>query len=872
MKFCFILDELERIIKLPPKQDTFVGREDVLNELKCDVETSQFVVIHGGPCLGKSSLSINFAHQAKEEFQCVIWIDMREVTFDCQFDKVFQKLCATILSELNIDISGIKEDERSVQLERRFRSFASQNQKTMIILDNADEFVSSDVHSGSRKALKALLLMISKNAENYVKIVASSRVKAQELSFPKVKNINLLKFSKENSKEFLERMLDQPKMKHIGLLVGKCQGVPFILKILALALNDITDEEEEADFVTCVQEAPLQAAEESYSYINELLEISFQSLLKDEVDVAKALSVFPASFSFYLAKTLCDKLGMVVAKSGSAIKRLRDKGIIDRFDANGESLHPFMKEYIQEKKCNSNENRRYKVNLISVYIEYLFKISRDSFNDEGGAECVLKFRRNGSILENLVCLLKSLLENPPKNVAEVRKALEKDLPDYFLLLRFLCYLVTEDEIDQLFTVFLKVVDGSNVSHIIKSCLDELRWMGEEGQARYQDDYEFVMIERRFLSKQINKSYVLKGTRPQTKDAIRGKLEALLEECTKLTDAKVKAYYMMKTNKLLGQYQKEIGDTEKACKYFSESLEISRENFGDGFFTVDCYERYAVSLLSADKVDEAGKAFREAYEVAERSKILSEQKLSNMFISWGSFLLKFTNEKEKGIKLLEQACRLQEKAGYFDKVIPKVMIVLGTHDLAKFKSEYTKLRNAGFISVERISGFHLPLAEGFLYTGRQENGTEGRTEEGCKLLQEAFELCCESLPPETAENVNRIVHVLQKFIKYDLCKFKDAYIKLQKSGFVSSKRVLDFLLPLADFLLFRDCRKDYGEQNEEGFRILQVALEFFCKDDHRKKAEIEKKMVPILKKLFQYDPSKFEHACIELQHSGFKVDL
>eukprot|EP00112_Aurelia_sp_Birch-Aquarium-sp1_P014406 Seg3107.1 transcript_id=Seg3107.1/GoldUCD/mRNA.D3Y31 product="hypothetical protein" protein_id=Seg3107.1/GoldUCD/D3Y31 len=866
MESGFLDDEHERIIKLPPRQDTFFGREDVLNTLKCDVEKNQFVVIHGGTCVGKSALSINFAHEVKEEFKCIIKIDMREMAFDNKFDKVFQKLCATILSELNIDISVIKEDERSAQLERRIRSYASQNQKTLILLDNADGFISSDeLHSVKSKALKYLLLRISKNAENHVKIVASSRVKANEILFPKVRNINLLKFSEEDSKEFLERRLEVKKMKHIDLLVNKCQGVPYILKILALALNEITDEKEEADFVTCIQESRLEAAGVSYSYINQLFDISFQSLLKDEMDVevAKALSVFPASFSFYLAKTLCDKLGMVVSKAAPSIKRLRDKGIIDKFDENGESLHPFMKEYIQTKKCSSNENRGYQIALITVYIDYLFKISQDSFNNDGGTECVLNFRRNGSILENLVCLLKRLFENSLiKN--DVRKALERSFPNYFLLLRFLCYLVNEEAIAQLFTAFLNFVDGG-VWFIITACLDELRWKGEV-QSVYRSDYEFVMIERRLLSKQLNK-YMSIDFRHQKNDVLQDRLEALLEKCTNLPDAKVRAYYMTKINKLLGQYHKEIGNTEKACEYFLESLKISRENFGDGFFTVDWNERYAVSLQIAGKFDEAGESFREAYEIAKRSKILMEQKLSNMLVSWGSFLLKCTAEKGEGLKILEQACRLQEKAGYFNKVIPKVMIAFGTHDLAKFKSEYTRLQNVGFISPMTIERFHLLLAENLLYIGRENKDTE-RSEEGFRIIQEVFELSCKDMKQEAAVNVNRIVLVLKKLIKYDLSKFKNAYIKLQKSGFFSSKGAVDFQLTLAEFLLFWSSNQNYDEQNEEGFRILQEAIELCSKDNNRQKADIMKKMVPFMQKLIEYDLCKFKNAYTLLQKSGF----
>ena len=821
-------------------------------------------MIHGGPCLGKSALSINFAHEVKDGFECIIWIDMREITFDGQFDKVFQKLCATILSELNIDISEIKEDERSVQLERRFRSYASQNQKALIILDNADEFVSSDeLHLSRSKALKALLLMISKNAAYHVKIVASSREKAKEISFPEVKNINLLKFSEGDSEEFLEKLLDEKKMNLVDLLVKKCQGIPYVLKIRALALNDITDAEEKADFVTGVQEAPLKAAEGSYSCIIQLFDISFQSLSQDEVDVAKALSVFPASFSFYFAKTLCDKLGMFVSTAATSIKRLRDKGIIDRSHENGESFHPFMKEHIQ-KKCTSEENTLYQVALITVYIDYLFRKSRESFNNEGSTECVLNFRRNGSILENLVRLLKPMSESLPTE-NDVRKALERSFPDYFLLLRFLCYLVNEEELAQLFTAFLKFVDGG-VSHIIKSCLDELRWKGDEGQTMYRNDFEFVMIERRLLSKQINK-YVAKGIRHQPNDAFRDRLEALLEKCKNLPDEKVKAYYMIKTNKLLGQYHKDIGNAEKACEYYLESLGISRENFGDGFFSVDCYERYAVSLQSAGKVDEAEGAYREAYEVAKRSKILSEPKVSNMLRSSGSFLLNYTLEKEKGLELLQQACKLQEKAGHFEKMIPKVMMEFITHDLVRFKDEYTRLENAGFLSVEKIHQFHVRLAENLLYIGKKENDKE-KSEEGCRILQDAVELCCNAMQHERAENLHTILFVLKTLIKYDLSKFKNAYALLQKSGFVASETILGLLLPLAEFILYNSNEEGDSDKSEQGFEILQDAVALCCNAMQHERAENLNTILFVLKTLIKYDLSKFKNAYALLQKSGF----
>ena len=140
-----------------------------------------------------------------------------------------------------------------------------------------------------------------------------------------------------------------------------------------------------------------------------------------------------------------------------------------------------------------------------------------------------------------------------------------------------------------------------------------------------------------------------------------------------------------------------------------------------------------------------------------------------------------------------------------------------------------------------------MADYLLYSGSRE-GDSVESEQGLRILQEAFELCHNDILSKDVKSCETLVDVLKKFIKFGLFKFKDAYLQLQESGFIRSEGVSEFLVPVAECLLFHGRKEQDNEKSKEGFRILKRAVEL-CS------SERQQQIYHVLNIASRYDVSK-----------------
>lgn len=124
----------EPYVHLPPPPDHFVGREEHLALLdeKVFTETAKVVFVAGPPGVGKTALVLNWANRRQEEFDCVLWSDLRGYAAGSPAQP------ADILDDL-LRCVGVRPDRVPAEEHMRLALLRGllRGQRTLVVLDNA---------------------------------------------------------------------------------------------------------------------------------------------------------------------------------------------------------------------------------------------------------------------------------------------------------------------------------------------------------------------------------------------------------------------------------------------------------------------------------------------------------------------------------------------------------------------------------------------------------------------------------------------------------------------------------------------------------------------------------------------------------------
>eukprot|EP00794_Sanderia_malayensis_P000727 gene727-6_t len=216
---------------LPEDIGNYIGRKEEMDNLLDAVEHKeghQVILIHGGPCYGKSAFATKFGHEMVEKgCNYVIWTDMRSIVHDSNVPNV-ESLAMRILDEFDIDVDDCKEKAQKY-LEMKCKSIRKNNKQLLIILDNADSMLGIDENSNdTTEAYK----MIKGLTSDCVKVALTSR----SSRLMDVQKVQIKPFTKSEGKMYLESTLVKDALMDRDDLVERLNacshGMPLALKIL----------------------------------------------------------------------------------------------------------------------------------------------------------------------------------------------------------------------------------------------------------------------------------------------------------------------------------------------------------------------------------------------------------------------------------------------------------------------------------------------------------------------------------------------------------------------------------------------------------------------------------------------------------------
>ena len=579
----------EKIEKIPDDLEHFVPRSAVLDKLRQGFISNKIVILHGMIGTGKTAVATKFANQQGMQYHNRIWVDMNEIYSikKNEVDDIFRH----ILKSFYININDIKEnDDVGYYLEATFRRLYKEKEQTLVILDNLDKFLEVK-KEGDRSGVKELFISVVQTGRNWVHILGTSRCKADEQYFKGVKSIELTPFTLEESKEFLE------PYQYNATKLSKClyqssHGYPLMLELFA---KNLSKADNEAEFMTRLKQIQEQPSETVSQYIKNCLMASLEILNENEIQLAETLSFFGGLIQIDYAEELCKK----VNTDFSCVYQLKDKGII-KSSNDGYGMHPFLKEIINER-VSADEKLHFKASLVLVYIETLLKLSKYSFEKDKLASMVAELRQRMSSFNHLISILDSLTPDEMfmqeiNILTQTGTFAELDPCVFFLLLRFLYYLVPRSHVKSIFKFLFESSSQKSTKDMLQACLDELDWNLQERQL-FEDDlhkYKLVMYERRRLSERVTDIRNIaspKVASTREKD-LRKKLNDLLKSIEDLPDKNIKEYYRVKVSKLLGNLALFRKHPAKAAEWFKNCCTICEAAFGASFLTIDSYDHLA----------------------------------------------------------------------------------------------------------------------------------------------------------------------------------------------------------------------------------------------------------------------------------------
>jgi hypothetical protein len=331
----------------------FYGRSLELKQLQnWAVQGNRLIVLQGMAGVGKTTLSVKFAQEWKDDFEFIIW---RSLISEPPFQVIIHQLIK-FLAPPDIQINDTVEGSISQLIEYL------RNARCLIVLDCIDAILTGDTNKSQTDVTTLSTIQYRSGYEGYGELIRrlgeskhqscvllTSREKPQAIaalsgeSLP-VKSLKLTGLSYDDSLSILNaKGLNNLKQEEATTLIDWYAGNPLFLKLVATAIQELFD--------GSVYEF-LQQGTVVFGEIRAVLDEQFERLSHIEKQVMYWLALNQDFVS--VRKLQKDILPRVSQRSIlEAIELLQRRSLIERHSSNF-SQSPVLIEYIAERLIEEN--------------------------------------------------------------------------------------------------------------------------------------------------------------------------------------------------------------------------------------------------------------------------------------------------------------------------------------------------------------------------------------------------------------------------------------------------------------------------------------------------------------------------------------
>ena len=659
---------IELSSSLPDKVPNVFGREEVIEEVKQDIQsgTVAAVVITGGPGFGKTTVAKEVAHElAIEKDRTVLFCTLRSKE---TFDEVATEMilhCGEIYSQLPNN-----PEQNLKQWSQQLNNLEEVKKNVTFVLDNADDVLESE---DRQKFVSILKYMRTLSGQRVTFLVTSRKVFTDPDLQMKEKRMPSL--SDENARKVLKsRVSDQEILKTLSRteeLAQLCGGVPLALHIVGLHLSYI----EQDRLIKSLKDKPLEILEEGELSLQKAIQTSFNLLQsKCQQEALVLLSLFPGSFDVNAAKAVIE-----VATDQDPIKVLLSlvKGpLVEKSGPYRYEIHPLIQHFL--KKIGQSEPSRY-LKLLDrartlACTHFMSRIAENAgmyWSKDKCKESIEAFNKDQNNFEYFLQIYARGREIQDQGIVDACKAFMEDLPDKCLYLE-MCVL------PKFYISFLeRLLETFSLDHEPVHRVDILCLLGFESRKKgdrpkYKELMEeaeqihsekFTEFERNPLSKTLFCNsyafFLLQNNKDPHKEKI---LRETVETALKVSQEKFGDHPQTAVAlKRAGQFEKSRNERDEAVRLLKEALKIFQKCLGKHLLTAICLQDIANLYFQPNDnegLDICLKLYAEAIEMFEdlgmsgnRVTILTLKNFATCHTEKGNF--------EEAMKLLTKAEKVAE---------------------------------------------------------------------------------------------------------------------------------------------------------------------------------------------------------------------
>ena len=704
----------ENLCKLPDKVSNFVGREEELK--KCskilDLESNnKFLVITGGPGFGKSSLAVRVGYEMYDKgFSYVIWIKMRDITKN-PINPSIEEIAKSILKKFSIYPTQMQSNMEDY-LRQKLEIIVKNSKSALLIFDNADNLIDPKRdESRQSSAYERLWELIKDLQGNSIRCMFTSRVFESPLR-SRDHELKLKHLSVAESHCFVRKELQDLSFQDSDALIQDFvaigHGLPYALELMCSEVLTMDDDKEMIEgYVKRLKEGPLKALNDK-SRMTDLFELSYKRLTPDERCVFTSLAVFPSSFSYsYLSKVLKNLGGNLMP---TVLNKLKKHSLVG-FDSGLYMIHPFLREFLQEKHRYNDSYKKYERAYYRAYTNELFYLAKESLKKDRFSDCLQEFH---SEQQNFLHVMEEISKGWTSSPYHLQQLVKEELlklntPDYIFVVLFLCHEVY-DRYSAALIEFFKgcetFVDGQ-IKKNIWCCRFDVsmaicgKGIDDNFKELEADDFGKILVANRKFNQVFD--------REESKNAV-SRLDNYLDWANKLDDYKMKAYFtstiLKRKVRLLKKAHFGRSEDDKNCLIgcLEKALDECDSAFGVHWLTIDCHTQLGKLYWAFHNRDDAIVSFDNAICLAKSLSVSGNRRYLSCLVNKGRFLLD-SGQKES----IEEGKRLISKALDSCKdLVDEVMSLLAMKTLLQVDKEIREEMISDFFKEEDLDHRRLQI--------------------------------------------------------------------------------------------------------------------------------------------------------------------
>jgi len=356
---------------LPVQLTSFVGREDVIDNIKSLLKQTHLLTLIGFGGTGKTRLAMQVGADLIDEFSHGVFI--AELS---PFSE------PSLISQALINIFGLEEELGKSQ-EESLTGYLKDKQM-LIILDNCEHMIIESAAFAEMLLRNCPLLKIIATSREALMCSGEQTFRVPPLNVPdgstQVSAEQLMEF--ESARLFVERAMsvnpdfsiDDESVIAVTGICRQLEGIPLAIELAAVRTKVLPVEKifQRLNDRFKLLTGGMRTAETKQQTLKAMVDWSYDMLSPEEKKLLNRLSVFSGGWTLDAAEEVCSGNGLEDVDILDLLSRLADKSLIIPCTGNKRyNILETIRQYAEQKKDESNEAEMH----IQSHLEFYSKLS-----------------------------------------------------------------------------------------------------------------------------------------------------------------------------------------------------------------------------------------------------------------------------------------------------------------------------------------------------------------------------------------------------------------------------------------------------------------------------------------------------------------